>query len=187
MTSKTLYIFDSNCYNANMTKQLADIDDVGEKIIRSRVRKFNNIKFLDEDDLIQEARIAYLKAREKYNASKKECTLEAYASVVIKYHLIKIYNKHENQMYGNSKASDGIKDIFDVEEVKRETSLDEDTKQAIDEIIKGHTNPMEQTVFDMYLNGLEYEEISQELEISVKTITYTIQRVRNILKENFPK
>ena len=195
MTFKTLYNFDCQCYNSLMARPIkklkdnSDIDEKGKKIIRSRVRRFNNVKFLGEDDLIQEASIAYLRARDRYPTKKRKCSFEAFVSIAIKWHLVKKYNEQENQIYGKStkKVGETEENIFDVEDVERETQLDNDVKMAIDEIIKNDTTPIEKAMFDLYLDGYEEEDIANELEIPTKTVKYTITKVRKIIKENFPK
>ena len=135
----------------------------------------------DRDDLLQEARIGLHKAITSYDPSKNSEFI-AYAKTCIHNHIISAINeatakKHRplNRSLDLDAAShfsyDGPMDLV----------INRETLESVLAIIHDHLSKKEKQVLFLYLDGLSYKKIAAALQISEKSVSNALCRIRSKL------
>lgn len=138
----------------------------------------------ETDDLIQEGMIGLFLAIGDYDLAS-EVTFFHFANICIR-----------NQMFKAIEASNRKKNaplnsyisIFDNDESENSMMLSQDNPEnmmiaredasiIVDDLI-AQLSPLEKNVFDMYMDGLDYHEISQKLNKSDKAIDNALTRIK---------
>lgn len=129
----------------------------------------------DEDDFKQEAVIALYKAAMTYESENDEITFGLYAKICIRNRLISLLRKAER--FFEKKMNTG--EYLPAEELGPEDLFiaQENYKGLLDQI-SGILTEYEKSVFDMYLDGKTYREISLLLNRSEKSVDNAIYRIK---------
>lgn len=171
---------------------------------KSMVRALSRPLFLidgDQDDLIQEGMIGLFKAIQTYDA-KKGTSFDTFANLCISgqlYSAIKISNRKKNMPLNSyiSIYSDGEDEETGVPENlyefdsafatrqqnPEEIVISQENAKNIKKKLISRLSKMEIQVLDLFLKGLTYQEIAQQLGKSPKTIDNALQRIKSKLKK----
>ncbi len=164
----------------------------------SLVKKITSSYYLngaDKQDLIQEGFIGLYKAARDYNVSHK-LSFNSFAAICIRRQVINAIKtsnrlKHQplnirisfSQTISNDIDSEDFETILssatpnpEEQYITNETLVEVNTK------INDHFSSLEFRVFILYLKGLSYKEICQELGFTYKSVDNAVWRVKNKLK-----
>lgn len=172
------------------------IDVIFERY-KNLVRKKAKAMFLaggDNDDLIQEGMIGLYKAVRDYSAGKA-ASFATFASMCINRQMITAVtasNRKKNTPLntyvsfdapaGNDEDSDmKLVDILQPETEQNPEKLLIDKERAEDLQTRLFTllSPFEMQVLNLYLEGMDYLQIAEELKKSAKSIDNALQRIRS--------
>lgn len=156
----------------------------------------------NREDLIQEGLIGLHRAIENYD--EELGSFESYAHIVIHGHLItaiKASNRYKHQVLNNSISLDKkIEDnnnltlldlIANREDVRynynqatpEDILFENESKEYYFNNLYKKLSQMEKEVFELYIDGYSYEEITQKLNINTKRVDNTLQRIKQKLRE----
>ena len=128
---------------------------------------------MDEEDLVQEGMIAYIKATQTFNPDR-DIKFETYASRVITNRFIDILRRrHDKDASLNENKTVGdfsMEDEMDLIEIKN--------------ILGTRVAELERAIFNSYIEGFSYEEISKIFDLPRKKIDNTVQKVKKIIKSD---
>lgn len=172
------------------------IDFIFERY-KNLVRKKAKAMFLaggDNDDLIQEGMIGLYKAVRDYNAGK-EASFATFASMCINRQMITAVtasNRKKNtplNTYVSFDTPAGNDEDFDmklVDTLQPETEqnpekllIDKERTQDLQTRLFAMLSPFEMQVLNLYLEGMDYLQIAEELEKTAKSIDNALQRIRS--------
>ncbi len=135
----------------------------------------------DKDDLLQEARIGLHKAIRGYD-SEKCADFLPYAKTCIHNHIISAINEAKAQKHAALNRS---------VELESATLFSYDTpmevvirREQLDNVLAGMENKLsklEKQVLFLYLDGLSYKKIAAILQISEKSVSNALCRIRSKL------
>lgn len=170
-----------------------------KNVVKARVRRFFLIGG-DYEDLIQEGTIGLFKAIREYNPDRNN-SFAAFAELCIQrqlYTSIKAANRKKHTPLNNSISLD-----MPIDEDSNKTASDRYTDQTVqspDEILESEEklsninqiintvlSPMEKIVINLYLEGLNYREIAQQMKKSDKSIDNALNRAKNKLRKEIYK
>ncbi len=141
----------------------------------------------EEEDVLQEAGIAFIHALHSYDKSKG-AGFRTYASVCIKNHiasLLRSSKKNENSPMANYLSIDEIevpsKTALEEDWIEKETFLDTQKR------ILTTLSPLEFEVLKLYLNGFSYKIIGEKLEKTEKAVSNALFRIRKKLRKALPE
>lgn len=150
----------------------------------------------DLEDLVQEGMIGLYKAINGYS-THKETTFKTFAIICIKHQIQTAIkkantNKHKPlssavsfQSFSNGKTTESL-DFLPMELVLDSTPaekvIDKENFEILKNIIKTNLSTMEYRVLKLYLQGYSYNEISNDLNISNKSIDNSLCRIKSKLK-----
>lgn len=134
-------------------------------VVRSLIRKYS-IFGIDEEDLLQEGFVAFIKAKMTYK-EQSTAKFETYASTVINNHVLD-YLRHLHEPMVIPPEPPKIKD----------SALWEILKKVLQE----HCDPLERSIFNAYYKGFSYQEISAIFEINKKKVDNTIQKILKLAR-----
>lgn len=150
----------------------------------------------DLEDLVQEGMIGLYKAINGYSGHK-ETTFKTFAIICIKHQIQTAIkkantNKHKPlssavsfQSFSNGKTTESL-DFLPMELVLDSTPaekvIDKENFEILKNIIKTNLSTMEYRVLKLYLQGYSYNEISNNLNISNKSIDNSLSRIKSKLK-----
>lgn len=156
----------------------------------------------DSDDLIQEGMIGLYKAVRDFDTSK-EASFKTFASLCVSRQLYtavraSMRNKHlplntaisldspsdtGQQSEENGQTTDLVNMIASDPEFNPEDSLIESENLSILQWkIEQKLSPLEKQVLELYLSGLSYTQIAQQLSIDPKAADNALQRIRTKLR-----
>ncbi len=145
----------------------------------------------DSEDLIQEGMLGLLSAIRSY-VPGKDASFQTYAELCIKrrlYTAIRTASRNKHIPLNTSLSLDAS---FDEENPPLEGSVLRDAfrrepedqvlaREREDELAKAfshHLSPLEAEILDLYLQGLSYQEIGEQLNRSPKSVDNAVQRIR---------
>ena len=140
---------------------------------------------LDADDLTQEVLVTVFKKREQFNPDRG--TFEQWIFAIAMNHCKNAWNKKEREIaFGNEMApiifapsSEGMPGHV-LEQVE--------TQELLEASLNALRNPVEQTVIRLYFyEGLKYQEISQRLGCSIRTVGNWIESAKRHLRIHLEK
>lgn len=165
------------------------------------VRKKARAMFLtggDRDDLIQEGMIGLFEAVNAYS-SNKEASFSTFAGICIKRQIstaVSASNRKKNSPLNNyvpfdmpTKLEDGsdfmLLDVLcpGAEQNPENLFIDEEYTEYIKKELATRLSSYEKQVFDLYMDGMDYLEISDILGKSPKSIDNALQRIRNKVRQ----
>jgi len=144
---------------------------MNERLIRGLARKFANTQ-LSEEDLVQEGNLAFIRAQNTYNVDRG-VPFDAYATHVIKNRFIDLLRKTPDRSA-----------VFNDETTQGDISFDDEVKLLeIKKVLAQNIESVERAIFNSYIEGFTYEEISKIFDMPRKKIDNTVQKVKKIIKE----
>ena len=162
-------------------------------IVRKRARSLFMIGG-DQDDLMQEGMIGLFKAIQDYDSSK-ETVFSTFAELCISrqlYSAVKSSNRKKNiplntyvSIYSPAEqdgAEDGnfmVDHSLEAAELSPEEILiDRENVENLCKQIETVLSPLEKKVFDLYMDGMTYQEIAKQMEKEPKSIDNALQRIK---------
>ncbi len=182
------------------------VDYLMEKY-KNLVRKKARTLYLmggDNDDLIQEGMIGLYKAIRDY-CPERENSFYGFANLCIErqiYNAIKRANRLKNSPLNSYVSLDIPVGGRDTPEESRQTLgetlekegvsanpedilIDRERVGRIEEYIKYNLSNLEQTVVNLYIEGMNYQQIAREIGKSPKSVDNALQRIKKKLGEIF--
>lgn len=161
------------------------------------VRKKANTMYLiggDTDDLIQEGMIGLFKAIRDYN-NEKACTFYYFAELCVSrqiYTVVEASNRKKHaplnsyvSLYSGTNE-DGVvlADSLSMgaAENPEQMMIEQENMVLFLEKLKEQLSKMERQVLDLYLAGLNYQQIAEQMEKSPKAIDNALQRIKTKIK-----
>lgn len=157
------------------------------------VRKKANAMYLiggDTDDLIQEGMIGLFKAIRDYN-KEKESSFYHFAELCISrqiYTVVEASNRKKHaplnsyvSLYsGTNEEGVVLADSLTTGAMENpeQRMIDQENLVLFMEHLKERLSKMERQVLDLYLAGLNYQQIAEEMEKSPKAIDNALQRIK---------
>lgn len=157
------------------------------------VRKKANAMYLiggDTDDLIQEGMIGLFKAIRDYN-SEKESSFYHFAELCISrqiYTVVEASNRKKHaplnsyvSLYsGTNEEGVVLADALTTGEMENpeQQMIDQENLLSFMEKLKESLSKMERQVLELYLAGLNYQQIAEEMGKSPKSIDNALQRIK---------
>lgn len=141
---------------------------------------------LEQDDLVQEGMLGLLSAARNYR-SGENAAFRTYASVCVRNRIQSALRKASSgrQLPENSYVSldeDGIS-LRDPSKTLEERFDDNEELARVSALSRERLSPLESEILRQYLNGLSYEQISSEVNVSVKSVDNALQRIRRKLRK----
>ena len=134
------------------------------------------------DDLVQEGMIGLYGAINSYSADKN-ASFKTFATLCIKRKMqsaIKKANSKKNSLFGEL-FDDEMLDVVDITSEKENPEKNAISKEKYAYIInevKTKLSELELVILKKYLDGLSYDDISKELNISKKSVDNALFRIR---------
>lgn len=197
-----------NLSDEEIMRQIRQGDDLGVDFLlekyKNLVRKKARALYLiggDNDDLIQEGMIGLYKAIRDYR-EEKESSFLGFANLCIErqlYNAVKGANRLKNsplnsyvsldvpvggdrgaeecgQTLGETLERAGISNPEDI-------LIDKERVGKIESYIQNHLSQFEQNVVNLYVEGMNYQQIAEHLERTPKSIDNALQRIKKKLGE----
>lgn len=165
-------------------------------IVRKRARSLFIIGG-DQDDLMQEGMIGLFKAIQDYDKSK-EAVFSTFAELCISrqlYSAVKSSNRKKNiplntyvSIYSPAYSEQGeetegsfmVDHSLEAAELSPEEILiDRENVRGLRRKIEECLSAMEKQVFDLYMEGMTYQEIARHLDKEPKSIDNALQRIKS--------
>ncbi|MBF8435722.1 RNA polymerase sporulation sigma factor SigH [Halanaerobiaceae bacterium Z-7014] len=176
-------------------RAIEELIDRNMDIVYAKSRYFF-IKGLDKDDVIQEGRVGLFKAIRDYKEDK-EASFRGFAQLCIHRQLVSAIKKANRQKHMPLNNSTSLDKSIDKGESKRtynEVVSDEnhdlekifiyqEVLNLIMDKIEKNLTQLEYKVFVKYLDNKTYQEISDELEVNLKSVDNALQRARKKVEE----
>lgn len=158
----------------------ARICRIYEGLVKKSVISFSSRIDMPSEDIEQEALLALSRASKRYDPELTGVTFGLYAKICIKNALISLERKSLTRRRKSEKASR-------LSEASRDVTGDSVSwlSAAVRrERIQRLLTPFENQVLQMFIDGLSYEEIAEDLGISKKKVDNTLYRLRKKLKSS---
>lgn len=171
-----------------LVRQIAGGDDAAlacvliryKPLLRSAVGKLCTYPF-DYDDLYQEATLGLLKAIKSYDHEKG--TFSAFAKLCVESELFTYIRSFRKKTNIPANHLVELKDTFHMPlSDPQEIFIDREEADDMKKKMKNSLSDLEFKIIRCYIMGKRYEEIAENLGISVKSVDNAIQRVRRKLK-----
>ena len=145
-------------------------------VVRALISKYEiaGVGF-DEKDLLQEGRLALLKAEKTYDKQSK-AKFETYASVVIRNHVLD-FIRGQKELSALESAGETGKENAKNNEPPADLPTDPALWEILRGVLKNQCNDLERSIFNAYYKGYSYHEICEIFEISKKKVDNTIQKI----------
>ena len=164
----------------------SELLDAYDPLITSTVSKFriDGMPDADVEDLRQEAVLAFYSALLSYDPGISEVEFGLYAKVCICNRLVsqvRMMKKHiENRVLSYS-AEDLVKYASEDTDPSKDI-VEHEAHQTLLRLISDNLSDMENRVFAMYVSGMSAAEMAQKLDVSEKSVSNTVYRIRKKLK-----
>lgn len=156
--------------------------------IRSKAASFRS---LETEDLCQEGLIALMYAAKSYD-SEKEASFQTYANSCIYNRFVSLLRKSDNKntvpksetisIYDNS--DDLITSVSSEKTDPQFLIIERENLQRLLSKLRDILSDNEMKVFNMYISGYRYGEISKALSVSYKFVDNAITRIKRKIKKN---
>lgn len=176
-------------------RAIEELIDENMDIVYAKARYFF-IKGLDKDDVIQEGRVGLYKAIRDYK-EEREASFRGFAQLCIHRQLvsaIKKANRQKHMPLNNSTSLDKSIDKGENQRTYNEIISDDSDdleeffiyRELIDLLmdeIKENLTELEHNAFIKYLENKSYKQISDELDVNLKSVDNALQRARKKMEE----
>ncbi len=158
-------------------------------LVKNRARLFY-LEGGDREDLLQEGMIGLFKAVKEFD-SQKEASFATFARVCITRQMLSAIEAAGRKKHVFLNESLSLEQLSEVQLADRAGVADgpekiffeqENIKQLIASINK-KLSPMEKRVLELYISGMDYIEIADAMNKSIKSIDNALQRIRNKIKK----
>ncbi len=176
-------------------RAIEELIDANMDIVYAKARYFF-IKGLDKDDVIQEGRVGLYKAIRDYK-EEREASFRGFAQLCIHRQLvsaIKKANRQKHMPLNNSTSLDKSIDKGENQRTYNEIISDDGDdleeffiyRELIDLLmdeIREKLTELEHNAFIKYLENKSYRQISDELDVNLKSVDNALQRARKKMEE----
>lgn len=132
----------------------------------------------DEDDFLQEAKVALYSATLSFEIETEGVTFGAYAKRCIRNKLVSFVRRLKSKKRQSSISRELKDDEADNSTSQAGSMLEKELLSQAESILSG----FEKQIFSMYLDGMKAKEISKRLNKSIRSINNAIYRVRVKIK-----
>ena len=136
---------------------------------------------LEPEDLVQEGLIGLLRAVKSYDSTRK-ASFATFASRCILFRMLGTIRLFLEQKHLPLDSAQALAELSDRNGDPLEAYLKQEEEQLRRQKIKTLLSGLEQETLTLYLNGLSYEEMAQQLGCSTKAVDNALQRVRRKLR-----
>ena len=165
----------------------AKLLDIYDPLITATVSKFkiSGMSDADEEDLRQEALLAFYSALVAYDPNFSGVEFGLYAKVCIcnrlvsQMRILKRHLSHSIVSYDTEKLLEQIVSTDDP--AARIVELE--SERSLLRLINDNLSKYEQRVFRMYVSGMSAAEMAEKLESNEKSVSNAIYRIRKKLKK----
>lgn len=179
----------------NDKKAIEKLLKENESVIQAQVSKFF-VKGMEEEDLKQEASIAFLDSIKTYDPEQND-NFPAFASICIERKLITLLSSSQRQKnipLNTSYSLDYKTKYNDEDSVMLLDLIEEDSDTTEEKIIKEEKlrilmektekilSKFEKEVLSLYFKGYSYNEMAKKLNSNDKAIDNAIQRIKQKIK-----
>ena len=198
-------MFDTDDFNGMSDEELIEDSRAGDgaaadallrrymPMVRKEAKPFY-LKGADEEDLIQEGMLGLFQALRDYDANEG-ASFKTFAALCVRRQLLSAveaasrrkheplntavsYDVHEVPGTGEADAASDM-DLLSSEGTNpEETYITEESSRRLMEDIRSRLSPLEQQVFELYLEDMNYRDIAARLGRKPKTVDNAIQRIR---------
>ncbi|MEE0210839.1 MAG: sigma-70 family RNA polymerase sigma factor [Negativibacillus sp.] len=170
------------------TEQLAQLIVRFLPDIRAKASRYTPVG-LEQEDLIQEGLIGLLQAVKGYD-STRNASFATFASRCILFRIlgtVRLFLEQKHLPLNNYLPIDSaqvLAELSDRDGDPLEAYLKQEEEQLRRQKIKTLLSGLEQETLTLYLNGLSYEEMAQQLGCATKAVDNALQRVRRKLRDS---
>ena len=170
------------------TEQLAQLIVRFLPDIRAKASRYTPVG-LEQEDLIQEGLIGLLQAVKGYD-STRNASFATFASRCILFRIlgtVRLFLEQKHLPLNNYLPIDSaqvLAELSDRDGDPLEAYLKQEEEQLRPQKIKTLLSGLEQETLTLYLNGLSYEEMAQQLGCATKAVDNALQRVRRKLRDS---
>lgn len=170
------------------TEQLAQLIVCFLPDIRAKASRYTPVG-LEQEDLIQEGLIGLLQAVKSYD-STRNASFATFASRCILFRIlgtVRLFLEQKHLPLNNYLPIDSaqvLAELSDRDGDPLEAYLKQEEEQLRRQKIKTLLSGLEQETLTLYLNGLSYEEMAQQLGCATKAVDNALQRVRRKLRDS---
>ena len=142
--------------------------------------------YAEPDDLMQEGRMGFLSAVKNYQADGG-ASFKTFAQICIKRQILsatrRASNKKNAPMRGYLSLEEAVNNEISgpAAQNPEDVVIQREQISAVKAAIGGLFTPFERRLFSLYLDGLSYRDISNELKVSSKKIDNTLQQIKRKL------
>lgn len=157
--------------------------EITASVFFSKYQSYCTAGILEKDDLYQEGLLGLLSAIYSY-LPEKNTSFRTYASVCVSNRIkasIKSANSKKNLPFGSLLSIDDT--IIPATESVEDIFIFNETEEALDSFLNKELSPLEFSVIRLFLQDKSYKDISESLNISVKSVDNAIQRIRGKLRD----
>lgn len=159
--------------------------------------KYFFIKGLDKDDVIQEGRVGLYKAIRDYKIERR-ASFRGFSQLCVHRQLVSAIKKANRQKHIPLNTSTSLDKKIDYDDSKgrsfneilpdKDKNLEEsfiyrEVLKVIFNDIEGELTELELEVFLQYLDNKSYREISEFLDVNIKTVDNALQRARKKIEQ----
>ena len=159
--------------------------------------KYFFIKGLDKDDVIQEGRVGLYKAIRDYKVERR-ASFRGFSQLCVHRQLVSAIKKANRQKHIPLNTSTSLDKTIDYDDSQgrsfneilpdKDENLEEDfiyreVLKVIFSDIEKELTELELEVFFQYLDNKSYKEISEFLDVNIKTVDNALQRARKKIEQ----
>ncbi len=135
----------------------------------------------DKEDLLQEARIGLHKAIRSYDPQRNSDFIP-YAKLCVHNHIISVIKEAQAQKHEALNKSVDLESasLFSYDS-PMELVINRETLESILTVVQDKLSPMEKQVLFLYLDGYSYKNIASSLQLSEKSVSNALCRIRSKL------
>ena len=136
-------------------------------------------EYSSHDDFMQEARLAFYNAVERYNMDNQKVTFGAFAKVCVRNRLVSYVRKLSSKKRLKGKSDAGVTQNWSVQDtvVRRELG------EKLISLAEGCLSRYEMKIFSYYYEGRRIQEIASLVGKDEKSVNNAIYRIRSKLKK----
>lgn len=139
----------------------------------------------DSEDLIQEAMFGLLKAIREFDSSR-DVRFKTFAEVCIRNRIRSAVTNAARNKYAPLNDSVPFESpMLGVGVSLEEQYISREEETELLACLKQQLSPLEHRVLDLFLLGLSYQEISEQMGRSIKSVDNAVQRIRRKVAGNF--
>ena len=169
----------------------AKLLDVYNPLITSMVSKFkiDGMSVADEEDIRQEAVLAFYSSLVSYDPTISGVEFGLYAKVCISNRLVSQMRMLKRHIDHSASLYDPDKLLSYISEYEDPTAriLEIESERSLLRLINDNLSKYEQKVFRMYVSGTSSAEMAKKLDSTEKSINNAVYRIRKKLKSIIKK